>query len=345
MSTKIEWAEETWNPVIGCTKVSAGCKNCYAERMSSRLANMGQAVYQRVVQIDYERDIALPQWNNAIKLLPSKLTNPFHWKKPRTIFVCSMSDLFHKDVPFAFIDNVFAVMACSPRHVFYVLTKRPERMAGYLLERSRSCTHWEKAAREIGYTMRFNGNGLCPFPLPNVILGTSIENQTTFDYRIHFLLRCPAVARFLSLEPLLGPVDLSGVLTKAQWGKPNSKKLRPHEVVGRNDLIHQVIVGGESGPGARPMHLDWARSLRDQCKAAGVPFFFKQWGEWLPCEDGPDGWYTPSAIPVSDLRVNTTLIDSPMARVGKKAAGRLLDGVEHNGIPQLIARHWEKIRP
>jgi protein gp37 len=211
-ASKIEWTESTWNPVTGCTKISLGCRNCYAERLAKRLKAMGQ-----------------PNYRNGFKvtLHPHVLDVPLHWKKPRSIFVNSMGDLFHKNVPSKFIAQVFDVMSRARRHRFQILTKRSER----LLELSPKL----------------------PWP-ENVWMGVSVE---TADYacRMDHLRRTDAAIKFISFEPLLGPVpriDLDGI----DW----------------------VIVGGESGPGARPMHPNWATDIRDQCLDADVPFFFKQWG-------------------------------------------------------------------
>jgi protein gp37 len=211
-ASSIEWTEATWNPVTGCTKISPGCKFCYAERMAKRLQAMGQERYR-----------------NAFKLTlqPDALEAPLHWRSPRVIFVNSMSDLFHKDVPLDFIKRCFGVMEKASQHTFQVLTKRPERVA----------EHWSEL----------------PWP-SNVWMGTSIESAEYLSRAIA-LRTVPARVRFLSVEPLIGPIPrlpLKG--------------------------IHWVIVGGESGPGARPMNPDWVRSLRDQCVGKGVAFFFKQWG-------------------------------------------------------------------
>lgn len=211
-ASTIEWTEATWNPVTGCAKISPGCKFCYAERMAHRLQAMGQERYR-----------------NAFKLTlqPDALEAPLHWRTPRVIFVNSMSDLFHKDVPLDYIKRCFAVMEEASQHTFQVLTKRPERVA------------------EIGAEL--------PWPA-NVWMGTSIENAD-YLWRVRALREVPAQVRFLSVEPLLGPIPrlpLKG--------------------------IHWVIVGGESGPGARPMKVEWVRQIREQCVTRGVPFFFKQWG-------------------------------------------------------------------
>jgi protein gp37 len=236
------------------------------------------------------------------------LKKPLHWRKPRKIFVCSMGDLFHETVPFEFIDKMFAVMALCQHHTFQILTKRPERMAEYM--------KWSCAPDAVNRTDRrlmIDGSGpimnhICgftcglPWPFENVHLGVTAENQEMADKRIPLLLQTPAAKRFVSIEPMLGAIDLrrlakGEVIAIDGMGKPYGAGL---------DL---VICGGESGSGARPMHPDWARSLRDQCQAAGVPFYFKQWGEWRYFEY-ENGELLPD-------------------RVGKKKAGHLLDGVEH----------------
>lgn len=211
-NSAIEWTDATWNPVTGCTKISPGCKHCYAERMSLRLKAMGTHQYRNGFRVT---------------LQPQALEIPLTWKRPRLVFVNSMSDLFHEKVPFDFIAQVFGVMEAASRHRFQVLTKRPE------------------IALEMADQL--------PWP-DNVWLGTSVENAL-YTHRIKSLRRIPAKVRFLSLEPLLGPIP--------------RLPLRD---------IHWVIVGGESGPGARPMEQHWVTQIRDRCLAHGVPFFFKQWG-------------------------------------------------------------------
>ncbi|HNV69649.1 MAG TPA: phage Gp37/Gp68 family protein [Candidatus Ozemobacteraceae bacterium] len=212
LGSSIEWTETTWNPVTGCTKVSPGCRHCYAERMTARLQSMGQANYARGFEVATHEHM---------------LTAPLRWKKPQTIFVNSMSDLFHVDVPESFIKKVFDVMNQAHWHTFQVLTKRSERMA------------------DLGSRLSWPGN---------VWAGVSVESAE-YLYRIDHVRKVPAQVRFVSFEPLLaglGEIDL------------------------RN--IHWAIVGGESGPGARPIEESWVAEIRDQCLHAGVPFFFKQWG-------------------------------------------------------------------
>lgn len=211
-NSSIEWTEATWNPVTGCTQVSPGCKFCYAERMAKRLKAMGQPRYADGFRLTLQPDL---------------LDAPLHWRTPRTIFVNSMSDLFHKDIPLNYIEQVFGTMKSAYWHTFQILTKRADR-----LEELASSLDWPE----------------------NVWMGVSVENSD-YTWRVRHLQQVPAQVRFLSVEPLLGPIPdlpLQG--------------------------IHWVIVGGESGPGARPMNSAWVTNLRDQCVSADVPFFFKQWG-------------------------------------------------------------------
>jgi len=279
MPTKIEWVKnqdgtkgETWNPVTGCTKVSPGCEYCYAERMAKRLAG----------RCGYPADEPF-----RVTLHSERLEEPLRWRKPRVVFVCSMGDLFHQDVPFEFIDDVFETIANAPQHIFQILTKRSRRMMVYMLD--------------MGARLRYRGV-MVDDVLPNVWLGVSAENQQAADQRIPFLMSAPAAIRFVSAEPLLGEIDLSRGLERG---------------------LDWLIVGGESGPGARPMHPDWVRSIRDQCVNAGVPFFFKQWGEWAPAAHfDARGHYRYHLFE-----------GHVMARAGKKATGRTLDGREWDEMP------------
>lgn len=347
--TGIEWTDATWNPVRGCTKVSPGCDNCYAMRQARRMDHPGGA-YEGLTRILNCR----PQWNGKITLVPDLLSQPLRWTRPRRIFVNSMSDLFHPGVPDSFIDLVFSVMALSPQHTFQVLTKRPNRMHHYVqgLEDARSDGNIlmkspiAEAMREVAM-MRgspFPGNAPLElliegrWPLPNVWLGVSVENQAAADERIPDLLRTPAAVRWLSAEPLLGPVDLERV----QWpGKHKVDVLRrgawdlPGWVGGftnHSDMngVDWVVVGGESGPGSRPMHPAWVRVLRDQCCESGVAFLFKQWGDWVELAAAPDSEgdvrhiVSPANVPGADFA---------MRRVGKREAGRLLDGEAWDQYP------------
>lgn len=281
--TKIQWTESTWNPVSGCSKVSPGCKSCYAERLAKRLpaSHAAGKPFSEVV------------------CHPDRLAIPLHWRKPRRIFVCSMGDLFHPDVPFEFIARIWSVMHDCPQHTFQILTKRPARMAEWLFRVS-TC------------------EGM---PLPNVWLGVTAEDQQRADERIPLLLKCPAAVRFVSVEPMLGPVRL-GLEPGPAVGLPEGKAWRP----ANPGSLDWIICGGESGPGARPMHPDWVRSIRDMCKSAGVPFFFKQWGEWAPYDRG--------RIEGSTLATPYSL-DGPPIHVGRRLAGCTLDGRTHDEFPEV----------
>lgn len=300
----IEWTDATWNPVTGCTKVSPGCDRCYAETFAER--------FRGVPGHHFEQGFDLV-------LRPERLDQPLRWTKPRRIFVNSMSDLFHKDVPDDYIVDVFKTMWWAPQHTFQVLTKRHGRMRSLL-------PRIETALRQIEGDLALVD---CPtpltWPLPNVWLGVSVEDQRWADIRIPALLDTPAAVRWVSAEPLLGPVYLAIPLAPRWDGGPRRDSalveacgvcngwgtdcgIAGTHFVRRSNGLDWVVAGGESGPGARPMHPDWARSLRDQCSAAGVPFLFKQWGEWAPGDSRDYG----------DV--------GSMRRVGKKAAGRELDG-------------------
>lgn len=240
MSTKIEWCDRTWNPVTGCTKISEGCKNCYAELMSKRLA--GRYGYP---EAPHNFDVT---WH------PDKLEQPLHWRKPRRIFVCSMSDLFHVAVRPHWLQDIFAVIAECPQHTFQILTKRPGKMRTWL--------EWYGDVPD------------------NVWLGVTAENQKQWAIRVGILRGIPAVVRFVSIEPMLSGIDMhmisaSGYKTLSRWYGPNGFDETGSQPEKRR-TISQIIVGAETGPGARPMDLDWARSVRDQCQVAGVPFFFKR---------------------------------------------------------------------
>lgn len=303
MSTKIEWTDAVWNPTTGCNKVSTGCKYCYAEVMHRRLIGMKMPGYERPFL-----DGAYP--NHAA------LDRPLKWKKPRRVFVNSMSDLFHENVPFEYIDEVFAVMALTPQHTYQVLTKRPERMAEYLKTGRREIVR-DAALRYPEYQLNRMGFSGVFWPLDNVWLGTSVENQKAADERIPHLLNCPAAVRFLSCEPLVGKVDLKRYLLidceckRYFYGEDGcitgewilDADCNQHDCNGMIEGIHWVIAGGESGRGHRPMHPEWARGLRDQCAAAGVPFFFKQWGRYTP--NRPAGHVVKVAVDINGKDVVT----------------------------------------
>jgi protein gp37 len=262
--TSIEWTDETWNPVRGCSRVSEGCRNCYAERMAAR--NLPEMRSPTTGEAFAVRGSDGPHWTGKVELIPSKLDEPLRWKKPRRVFVNSMSDLFHESLSDEAIRAVFSVMARAPQHTFQVLTKRPQKMKT-----------WVDRSIEIGVTWREG----CTRRLPsNVWLGVSVEDQKTADERIPLLLQTPAAKRFVSYEPALGPINLAGVRDPERLTTRNGWLALTLCAKG-NDLfelpgLDWVIVGAESGPGARPFDSDWARSVRDQCQAAGVAFFYKQ---------------------------------------------------------------------
>ena len=259
--SKIEWTDATWNPITGCTKVSQGCKNCYAEGVAKRL------------------------WKGRpfedVQVHANRLEQPFHWRKPRRVFVNSMSDLFHEAVPDRFIFQVFSVMSLCERHVFQCLTKRPKRMRDWMLSRPRDSVKPDRAVLpteladpEISYSL--------PWPPPNVWLGVSVEDQATADERIPVLAETPAAVRFLSVEPILERVQIGQYLKgdgTFQEDGPFRESPGP---------IHWVIVGGESGPKARPCNIVWIKHIIVQCSYYGIPCFVKQLGA-KPVEDGdPD---------------------------------------------------------
>jgi protein gp37 len=255
--TGIEWTDATWNPTVGCTKVSPGCDHCYAETFVSRFAgSKGFPLPFEEMLLRGERFLNLPRT----------------WKEPRRVFVNSLSDLFHADVPDEFIRQVFDVMAETPRHTFQLLTKRHARLRAWATKHQ-------------------------PEPLPNVWLGVSVEDQRWADIRIPALLDTPAAVRWISAEPLLGPVDISDVLAR---GKHQG------EGFDHRTSLDWIVVGGESGAGARPMDAAWARALRDDCARYGVPFLFKQWGSH----------------------------DANGEPMPKKQAGRVLDGALYDGYPE-----------
>lgn len=290
MSTKIEWTDETWSPVTGCTQISEGCKNCYAKRMSKRLAG----------RCGYPKDEPF-----LVTTHSSRLFKPFHWKKPKRIFVCSMGDLFHKSVENEFIAAVFGVMAANPQHIFLILTKRPDRMLewfriiqkqedGPSLECAFQAWNDEAINHPEGFSGPIHRHGPAPdapWPLPNVHIGVTAENQSRADERIPVLLQIPAAKRFVSCEPLLGPINFDSNLGGTRWiggqrgcgathshstGHDGCRQPHHHHDDRCNHGLNQVIVGAETGPGKRAMELDWARSLRDQCQITNTPFFFKK---------------------------------------------------------------------
>lgn len=336
--TGIEWTDATWNPVTGCDRTSPGCDNCYALTMAGRLKRMGSANYQN----DGDPRTSGPGF--GVTCHPHMLDQPLRWRRPRRIFVNSMSDLFHPSVPDEFIVQVFAVMAVTPRHTFQLLTKRPQRMAALLADDGDG---WSFVAQVEAAVMEMVDQGvpageydgllpvpgsstdeLLPWPLANVWLGVSIESDR-YTFRADHLRATPAAVRWISAEPLLGPLP-SLNLTGIDW----------------------LVAGGESGPGARPMHPDWVRDLRDRCERSGgycddglgdeccdtaphpgTAFLFKQWGEWHPwgqrLADGTVNLLSKGEHP------DRWREDGPMVRVGKRDAGRELDGRTWDEYPEV----------
>ncbi len=376
--TGIEWTDATWNPIVGCSVVSPGCKNCYAMKMAARIEAMARGRGETTHYAGTTQPSkAGAVWTDKLALAPDQiLLQPLRWRAPRRIFVNSMGDLFHEDVPDEWIDKVFAIMALCPQHTFQVLTKRAERMRDYFsLERWELEERIRVGAKEISALvhphskdlahctyMQVGLRGCSPFfPLDNVWLGVSVEDQTRADERIPLLLDTPAAVRFLSCEPLLGPVDLAAIklppvekdrnyelcALSGRWIKWTGKHPRDWvagteaEMHGsstreRMNAIDWVIAGGESGSAARPMHPDWARGLRNQCVAENVPFFFKQWGEWVPLENPMPHVDKIFEIHIEGIgKVDHHRFDNGYIclREGKRKTGRMLDGRTWDEIP------------
>jgi len=273
----IEWTEATWNPTTGCDRTSPGCDHCYAITLARRLKAMGNPKYQN----DGDPITSGPGF--ALTVHPDQLSLPHRWRAPRVIFVNSMSDLFHPDVPDEFIEDVFQVMADTPRHTYQVLTKRSQRLA--------------KLAGRLQWPS-------------NVWMGVSVETDR-YTFRVDHLRNVPAAVRFVSAEPLLGPLPSLNL-----------------------DGISWVIVGGESGHGARPMHPDWVRDIRDRCDDNDVAFFFKQWGAWAPSA-GDNAVMVGVDGDTSSLLGDSSELGTPVAmrRIGKGSAGRDLDGRRWDEMP------------
>jgi protein gp37 len=352
----IEWTEATWQIVTGCSVVTAGCTNCYAMRLA------GTRLHQHPSRAGLTQDTkAGPVWTGEVRFNREWLTQPLQWKRPRKIFVAAHGDLFHEGVPDDVLDQVFAVMAAAAQHTFQVLTKRSDRARAYLsapetlgriiaalqalserLGPGKSSRDpmggagWNAFAAAKNLQLGNEQSSWPGWPLRGVWLGVSVEDQRRADERIPDLLATPAAVRWISAEPLLGPVDLMTISRPAPRGSMSA--LRCEE--GQRAWLDWVVVGGESGPGARPIHPDWARSLRDQCAAAATPFLFKQWGAWVPEARGSD-WMILNRegdLDVPDDRwADENAGEVVVTRVGKKAAGRLLDGVQHDGFPEARA--------
>ena len=306
-NSKIEWTDHTFNPWLGCTKVSPACDHCYAER-------------------DMDHRFGRVKWGHG---QPRQKTSHANWQKPLAwnrkaekegrryrVFCASLADVFDNEVPDEWRDELFALIAITPHLDWLLLTKRPQVARKYLTSADQA-----RVPKMIGED----------WPLPNVWLGVSVENQDMADTRIPILLDTPAAKRFLSCEPLLGPVDINAYLPSLRI---DGKQVEWPDGAG---VVDWIIAGGESGPKARPSHPDWFRSLRDQCASAGVPFLFKQWGEWLPHGQAlVDG--SINCLGQPDYRDRWHRFDDSDEtetswRIGKARAGRLLDGRTHDDIP------------
>lgn len=291
--TSIAWTDATWNPIRGCSRVSEGCRHCYAESVAARFSGAG---------LPYEGLTRDGKWTGEVRVVERHFLDPLRWERPRRIFVNSMSDLFHPNVTDETIDRVFAVMALAPRHTFQVLTKRPERMRKYLADTRRNIPVYNAATKITGGDFsKFPGDmantrssGGSWWPLPNVWLGVSVEDQATADARVPLLLQTPAAVRFVSYEPALGPVDFVPFIGGNTYRCPCGWKRTENEMtfmgcdlyvcrdcakrVERFPPLNWIIVGGESGPHARPFHVEWARQTVADCETAGVACFVKQLG-------------------------------------------------------------------
>ena len=365
-NTKIEWTDATWNPVTGCTVVSPGCTNCYAMKLAG-----GRLRHHPSRKGLTDGSKAGPVWNGKVRFNHVWLDQPLKWKRPRMIFVCAHGDLFHEAIPDEWIDVVFAVMALAKQHTFQVLTKRPERMRDYLKQvaSERDMNRWAIAASRIRpdwfSSMIDEKIAEADWPLRNVWLGVSAEDQVRADMRVGPLLETPAAIRFVSAEPLLDLVTFECMVFD-KW--PESTGIIPgysgtynalagtwmpavgnvdEELAGRLlelPKLDWIIVGGEGGPRARPMHPDWALRLRDECRNNEVPFHFKQWGRYMPAESrivgnriimGRNGHVRPSGA--------ESLYDDDwiLADVGKARAGRLL--YDRNDRHREHARTWDEL--
>jgi len=325
-NSTIEWTDHTWVPIAGCDAISPACAFCYAALMAARLEAMGNAKYAGLAT----RHGNIGKWTGKVNLSEADVVKPLHVKKPGRWFLTSMGDVFHRKVPFDFLDQLFAVMALADRHTFYVLTKRLDVAAEYLgpspelggmtrdvmVEGEAQAIHHKRTGEDPSMWLAVH------WPLPNVFIGCTVEDQERADERNPYMRDIAAAGwrTFVSYEPALGPVDWS------EWG-----------------FLSWLISGGESGQKARPSHPDWHRSARDFCQARGIPYLFKQWGEWLDERDatmrhmapGPsmyDGEGMPKG-PCWHFYDGEDVLGGAMIRVGKKAAGRLLDGREWNEMP------------
>lgn len=310
---------ETWNPIVGCSKVSPGCDNCYAEKMAFRISQMLKSNAKE--NETYQAYKWVNGWDGKTAFNTDHIRKPLQYKSPRLVFVCSMGDLFHESVPNNWIDWVYDIIDECCTSIFIILTKRPERMKEYMEYRIRN-------NKTYGHSW--------------VWLGVTAENQEQANKRIPILLSIPAAKRFVSIEPMLGPVKLNSLIREEDnyaWVDDCLTGFKAHGAGGwYANKLDWVICGGESGSKARPMHPDWVRSVRDQCKEAGTPFFFKQWGNLYPaCQlienKHPEGTYAYGYVefpsPHNPEKKNRYY------KLGKISFGTLLDGVQHHEWPKL----------
>ena len=348
----IAWTDQTWNPIRGCSRVSPGCGGpngggCYAEAIAARFSDPGQP-YNGLAK----RTADGPRWTGQVRLIPEVLDQPLRWRRPRRVFVNSMSDLFHEALSNEDIAAVFGVMGAAPQHSFQVLTKRAMRMRNWFnwsesfsdpwtechalaLERDGPCEIIHKRSREAP---------LRPWSLPNVWLGVSVEDQQRADERIPLLLQTPSAVRFLSCEPLLGPIDLSRWLACQCGLGPDPFKAPEQHARGcpERDRLHWVVIGGESGPGARPMDFAWARSIIAQCRAIGVAVFMKQAGALVVDSDRLVGIFAPHDARSIKASAVLSRDDNPphLVLMGDRKGG---DPAEWPA--DLRVREWPEVRP
>lgn len=348
--TGIEYLDATWGPIKGCSHKSSGCVNCWAERQAARFNNPGDFFHGLT---------AGAQWTGNAQFYEHELYKPIRWKRPRRIGVCFMGDLFHETVHFEWIAKVFAVMAYAKQHTFLVLTKRPQRMAEFLdWAGSRVCPVL-CLFDYIEDDVKIKTENITPWPIPNVWLGVSVEDQLNASMRIPILLRVPAALRYVSAEPLIGRINLRHLDVDAvgdpEWCQIDALAGRQTDM-GRpcpdlSSKLDWVICGGESGRCARPMHPKWALDLRDQCKETGVPFYFKQFGEWISDSEythivnargyiGPD--IAKARFQSLDVNGRTSDFDPGpkdfvnsecVYLLGKAKTGHVLDGQVYNELP------------
>jgi protein gp37 len=298
--TGIEWTDSTWNPIRGCSRISEGCRNCYAESVAARFSAAGQA-YEGLAKFvvigeGTKEERVEPRWTGRLRFVETHLRDPLKWKSPARIFVNSMSDLFHPNVTADMLGQIFEVMAKAPQHTYQILTKRPDRMREALI-----------AASEPAVSSAFESTFRQKWPPANWWFGVSVEDQETATHRLKFLEGLEFFNLFVSYEPALGPVD---------WFETDFA-----------DLVDWIICGGESGVHARPMSPAWARATREFCEFHSIPFFFKQWGEWRPGESSEFGKYR------ADVSTGQFMV-----RTGKHNNRAVLDGVEWKEFPCLTPR-------